>query len=470
MENKNELNIKKLIADKDVYAIRDYVEQTPLNDVIFDFNELNELESVLFFRFLKTDFAGEFFSHLSEEMKQTIVQNLTKKEVTDIINELYTDEIADLLEALPADMAKTILLSVDKTTRLKVNQLLQFEDDEIGSIMSVDLIILHEDLTNAQALDLIQQKRKESEIGQYYYVVNKKNELLGSTTLEDIVFSDKNKLIKEKLQKTTPVYTKQSKEEAARIFASENYSALPVISQNGVLMGMLTSDDVIDILNTEANIDLYKASGISVQRPTQPYFKTTFFELVKLRVFWLVILMIGSTLSQVIIQYLSNGFDKVIESAGVSTALMIALIPVTSATSGNAGSQSTSTLTRAVFLGEIKEGKKMLNVLGKEILTGLILGLILGIFNFVRLCVYYGISQDIINHTKFILLISLVSSISLFISITLAKCLGTLILIIGLKAKKDPAVMSAPLLTTLIDGLSTLVFFALGYIILVPMI
>lgn len=464
-----EIDIKKLIIQKDVHAIRKYVDNTPFNEIIDALDDLDELDVVLFFRFLKTEPASELFSHLSEETQQSIVQNLTKKEVADIINELYTDEIADLLEALPPDMAKTILLTVDKTTRIKVNSILQFTDEEVGSIMSVDLIMLNENLTNKDALQLIKQKREEAEIGQYYYVVDNKNKLLGSTTLEDIVFSPKDHLISQKLEKVTPIYTKQLKEEAARIFALEDHSTLPVINENGILMGMLTSDDVIDIINEEANEELYKASGISTNQPSTSYLKTSVFLLVKSRVFWLVILMIGSTLSQVIIQYLSTGFDKVVDSAGVSTALMIALIPVTSATSGNAGSQSTSTLTRAVSLGEIKEGK-MIQVLFKETMVGFLLGIILAIVNFARLSVYYGISQDIVNHTKFILLISLVSSISLFISITLSKFLGTGILIIGLKAKKDPAVMAAPLLTTLIDGLATVVFFAFAYAILVPLI
>lgn len=470
MENpKAKLDIKELVLQKDVRQVREFVQQAPINEILYELYQLDELEIVLFFRFLKTDAAGDLFSHLPEEMQQSIVRNLTKKEISDIIDELYTDEIADLLEALPPDLAKTILLSVDKTTRIKVNALLQFSEDEVGSIMSVDLIVLKNHLTNQEALDLIRAKREEAEIGQYYYVVDQKNHLLGATTLEDIVFAPKEDLIIDRIEQVIPVYTKQLKEDAARIFVSEGQSTLPVLTEDGVLIGMLTSADVIDVINEEVSEDIYKASGITTGAHQVSYLKATVFSLVKSRVFWLIILMIGSTLSQIIIQFFSVDFEDKIISMGISSALMIALIPVTSATSGNAGSQSTSTLTRAVSLGEINQGK-MSPIFFKEMAVGLVLGLILAVVNYARLSIYYMTTGDIFktNQTTFILLISLVSSISLFLSIAFSKMLGTSILIIGLKAKKDPAVMAAPLLTTLIDGLSTLIFFALAYAVIMP--
>lgn len=471
MDNQKEhINLKQTIHEKDVHKVRDYVDKTPFNEILIDITELSELEMVLFFRFLKTEAASELFSRLPEELQQSIVQNLTKKEITEIVNELYTDEIADLLEALPPDLAKTILLSVDKTTRIKVNNLLQFGEDEVGSIMSVDIIMLKHDLTNKDALQIIKSKREEYEVGQFYYVVDSKNKLLGSTTLEDIVFSPKDHLISEKIEVVTPIYTKQLKSDAARIFASEDHSSLPVISNDGTLMGMITADDVIDIVNEEASDDIYKASGISTNQPFISYSKATVLSLVRSRIFWLIILMIGSTLSQVIIQYLSEPIEnKLTASIGLSTAVMISLVPVTSATSGNAGSQSTSTLTRAVSLGEINE-RKMRNVFLKEMCVGLVLGLILAFINYARLCVYYSITGELIKNTKIILILSLVSSLSLFFSILLAKILGTIILIIGVKTKKDTAVMAAPLLTTLIDGLSTLIFFGFVYACIIPFI
>ena len=286
MENQKEkINLKQLILEKNVRMIRNYAEETSVNDILLELHQLDELEVVLFFRFLKTDEAGYLFSILPEEMQQSIVQNLTKKEITDIIDELYTDEIADLLEALPPDLAKTILLSVDKATRIKVNSILQFSEDEVGSIMSVDLIMLKDHLTNQEALQFIKTKREEAEIGQYYYVVDQKNKLLGATTLEEIVFAPRDALISEQMEKVIPIYTKQLKEEAAHIFAAENYSTLPVITQDGTLIGMLTSDDVIDIITEEASEDIYKASGISTNQPHVSYIKASVFSLVKSRVF-----------------------------------------------------------------------------------------------------------------------------------------------------------------------------------------
>lgn len=468
------INIKKMITEKDLYSIREYTDNTPLDEVANELHDLSDLEIALFFRFLKTEKASELFSRLTEEQQQTIIQNLTKKEIADFFQELYSDEIADVLEAMPPDMAKTILLTVDKETRAKVNQILRYNDDEVGSIMSVDIISLKNNLTNKEALGLIKQKREESEIGQFYYIVDSKNKLQGFTTLEDLVFNPKDEPIVEKMKQSLSLKTKQSKKEAAQIFASENFSTLPVIDNNGVLMGMLTSDDVIDIIQEEASEDIYKAAGISTSdHGDAPYIKTTILSIVKSRIFWLIILMIGSTFSQVIIQLFNQKFEnelqEIPELASIAiSSVLIALIPVTSATSGNAGSQTTSTLTRAASLGELKD-VKTIKIIGKETTVGLILGIILAVANFARLIIYYMTYNGLLfNHYKFILLISTISSISLLLSITLSKLLGSSLLALIIKTKKDPAVMSGPLITTIIDALSTLIFFGLSYAILIP--
>ena len=475
MENSiKKFDIKKLLVEKDLASIRKYVEQTPFNEIVLELEELNDLEVALFFRCLKTETSSELFSYLNEEQQQSIIQNLTKQEIADFINELYTDEIADVLEALPPDMAKTILLTVDKNTRFKVNQILQFDDEEVGSVMSVDIIALKSNMTNKEALELIKKKREESEIGQFYYVVDLKNKLQGCTTLEDIVFSPKEDLVSKKMTQVKSVKTKQLKAEAANIFSSEDYATLPVVDDNDILMGMLTSNDVIDIIKDEASEDIYKAAGINYEnQPTTSYLKTSVLSIVKSRIFWLIILMIGSTLSQLIIQVFNQKFEEslknVAELTGIAiSSALIALIPVTSATSGNAGSQSTSTLTRASALGELKDAK-MNKIILKEFSVGAVLGSILSLVNFVRLVIYYlAYEALLIHHYKFILIISLISSISLLISITLSKTFGAAILAITIKTKKDPAVMSAPLITTIIDALSTLIFFLLSYMILIP--
>lgn len=475
MENSiKKFDIKKLLIEKDLASIRKYVDQTPFNEIVLELEELNDLEVALFFRCLKTETSSELFSYLNEEQQQSIIQNLTKQEIADFINELYTDEIADVLEALPPDMAKTILLTVDKNTRFKVNQILQFDDEEVGSVMSVDIIALKSNMTNKDALDLIKKKREESEIGQFYYVVDLKNKLQGCTTLEDIVFSPKDDLVSKKMTQVKSVKTKQLKAEAANIFSSEDYATLPVVDDNDILMGMLTSNDVIDIIKDEASEDIYKAAGISYEnQTTSSYLKTSVLSIVKSRIFWLIILMIGSTLSQLIIQVFNQKFEESLinipELTGIAiSSVLVALIPVTSATSGNAGSQSTSTLTRASALGELKDAK-MSKVIFKEFSVGLVLGSILSLINFARLIIYYlAYNALLIHHYKFILIISLISSISLLISITLSKTFGAAILTITIKTKKDPAVMSAPLITTIIDALSTLIFFLLSYMILIP--
>ncbi len=470
------LKVKELIKLKDIDAIRKLSDKSTMSEIVELLNELSEIDGVLFFRFLKTEKASELFSYLDEEMQKNIITNLTKKETFLIINELYAHEIADLIEDLPADLSKSILLNVDKEKRLKVNEILKFSENQVGSFMSVDIILLKKNYTNKVALQKIKEKREESEISWIFFVVDNENKLLGSTTLEDIVFSPKEKLITEHIKQIESVFSFQDKEEAAQIFISEISPIIPVVDKNNVVLGMLTHDDVIDIINDEVTEDIYKGSGIS-SKEVVPYPKSKILSLVKSRIFWLLILMLSATLSQIIIDSFSditsNFLAKKVISQAVTTTILLAgilsIIPVISSSSGNAGSQASSTIIRSIALNELKN-TKLSKVIFKEFKVGLILGLILMIANFMRLMIYYLITGEILGeHKNFFFLISAASSIALFVVIILAKIAGALVPILGVKLKKDPAVMSAPVLTTLIDALSTLIFFSVTLLMLLSL-
>lgn len=280
----NYSKVKELIQLKDIDEIRKLSDKSTMSEIVALLEDLTEIESVLFFRFLKTDKASELFSFLSEEMQENIIKNLTKKETSTILNELYTDQIVDLIEELPSYLSKTILQNVDKETRSKVNELLKYTEHQVGSIMAVDIILLKKNYTNKIALQKIKEKREESEISQIFFVVDNENKLLGSVTLEDIVFSSKEKLIIESIKKIEGVFTFQDKEEASKIFIAESLPILPVVDKNNVVLGMLTHDEVIDIINEEVTEDIYKGSGIS-SRELTPYPKTKILSLVKSRIF-----------------------------------------------------------------------------------------------------------------------------------------------------------------------------------------
>lgn len=466
MSNNSNVNVRELIQSKDIDSIRKLSEQSTMSEIVEILEKLSEIEGVLFFRFLKTEKASEVFSHLDEEMQKNIIKNLTKKETSLIINELYTNEIADLIEELPSYLSKTVLLTVNKETRSKVNELLKYNENQVGSIMSVDIILLKNKYTNKVALQKIKEKREESEISQIFFVVDKDNKLLGSVTLEEIVFSQKDKLIIENIKPIESVTTLQDKEAAAQIFVSELLPILPVVDKNNVVLGMLKHDDVIDILNEEATEDIYKGSGISYKEVVA-YPKAKIFSIAKSRIFWLLMLMIGATMSQVIIDSFSeitteflekNKFDVVLSST-VLLAGILSIIPVISSSAGNAGSQASSTVTRSIALNELKS-LKFSSVVFKELKVGLILGSILMFANFLRLMIYYLITGELFGEKQnFFLVISAASSIALFVVIVLSKIVGTVVPMLGSKFKKDPAVMASPVLTTLIDALSTLIFF-----------
>ena len=467
------LKIEELIRAKDIDAIRVFSDQATMSEIVDTLENLSEIEGILFFRFLKTEKASEVFSYLDEEMQENIIKNLTQKETSSIINELYTDEIADLIEELPSYLSDAILLTVDKKTINKVNEILKYSENQVGSIMSVDIILLNKKFTNRVALQKIKEKREKSEISQMFFVVDNEKKLLGTVTLEDIVFSLKDKLIFENIKPIESVFAFQDKEEASQIFISELSPILPVVDENYVVIGMLTHDDVIDIINEEATEDIYKGSGIS-SKEVIPYPKANILAIVKSRVFWLLMLMIGATLSQIIIDSFSVIAENFIKNASIqafiSTSVILAIVPVISSSAGNAGSQASSTITRSIALNELKNIKSSKIIL-KEFRVGLILGSILMVANFVRLIIYYLITGQLLDSRYDIyLIIAAASSFALFIVIILSKIAGAVVPILGVRFKKDPAVMASPVLTTLIDALSTLVFFGVTLTMLILLI
>ncbi|MGL5308632.1 MAG: magnesium transporter [Metamycoplasmataceae bacterium] len=472
----NYIDIKELIVSKNIDAIREFSEQATMSEIVEILNKLSEIEGILFFRFLKTEKASDVFSHLDEEMQENIIKNLTQKETYSIINELYTDEIADLIEELPPHLSKAILKNVDKETRSKVNEILKYSETQVGSIMSVDIILLKNSYTNKEALQKIKNKREESEISHLFFLVDQDNKLLGCITLEDIVFGSRDKKIIENVRKIESVYTFQDKKEASQIFISEFSPILPVVDENNVVLGMLTHDDVIDIINEEVTEDIYKGSGIS-SKELIPYPKAKISTIVRSRVFWLLMLMIGATLSQIIIDSfytITENFIKEAIQATLSSSILVggvlAIIPVISSSAGNAGSQTSSTITRSMALNELKN-TNALKIIFKELKIGIILGAILMSANFLRLMIYYSVTGEILGADySFYLIIAIASSFALFLVIVISKISGAIVPILGAKLKKDPAVMAAPVLTTLIDALSTLIFFGVTLLMLLFLI
>ncbi|UVD81820.1 magnesium transporter [Mycoplasma iguanae] len=470
------MTLKVAIQNKDVNFIRDYSKTNPIASIAAEVENLDPQESVIFFRLLSTDISGEVFSFLSPEVKQNLIKNFSDKMIASVLEELYTDEIADILEEVPSNLAKRILKNTDKETRNNVNKILKYSDDVVGSIMSIDIVNIKDQWSCSQALKKIRDMRDEAELVHYYYVVDQHKHLIGAVTLEDLVFSDPKTKVKKILFPVPFVRTYDKKEEAAHVFADNDLSVIPVINSSRRIVGMLTSDDIIDIFQEEATEDMYKMAGISSSNIDDDYLKTAIIKLVKSRVIWLIILMIGSTLSQIIIDQFTNLLEHsaYLNKIGVSTffSTIVSIIPVIAGSAGNAGSQAATTITRAISLGEIEGDNIVRKVLFKEFMVGLIIGSILMTINFARLMIYFSATKELFNTTiipnsslkqfEGILIISFAASLAMLFVIIFSKFLGSIIPLIASKIGKDPAVMSAPILATLTDATSTLIFFGIA--------
>lgn len=321
----------------------------------------------------------------------------------------------------------------------------------------------------AEALSLIKKQRYVSEIVSYFFVVDETRQIVGAISFEALFFEEEtHRKITELTLPVETLQTMQPKEQAALVFANHDLPVLPVINSQGLLVGMVTADDVIDVLQEGSTEDIYKNAGISSEHVvSKNYEKTSVATIVKARFFWLVILMLGATLSQYIINYFQNHINDT-HSDSIPPYLLTAidsLIPVIAGTAGNAGSQSATTITRAIALGEAAKHSK---VIKKEFLVGASIGALLCSINLIRLLLYYLITGQLLDSERYskYLILSITCSFVIFLVVVLSKLVGTIIPLLASRLKRDPAVMSSPTLTIVTDAFATLIFFALSILVL----
>ncbi len=459
------MTLLSAVKTKKVSEIRKYIRETPVADIAEEINKLNGRQVSFLFRTMETTKAGQLFSVLEPDLQEQVIKTFTDKQQKDILKTIYADDIADMIEEMPSNISKQIIKNTNPKRRKAINKLLRYTDEQTGSIMSIDMIEIPQSLNPSEAVKLIKTEYQHLEATENYFVVNKKGKLVGLVSLQDLVFANKDKKVKDIMSPVSSVTTTTDKEDAALEFAKHDISVLPVVNNQGYLVGMITSDDIIDTIQEEATEDIHKMAG--VEGIKSAYLKTSIIKLFKSRVFWLLLLMISSTLSQIVLDSFIHISEKSLGektqalTANLTTAL-IAIVPVISGAAGNAGSQSSTMVTRGMALGEI-DNKSALKVLKKEFLTGSLVGIVLAIANFVRLIIYYSISGELTSSPHYAhIWISFSSSLALFVVIIFAKIVGGLLPLLAQKLKLDPAVMAAPLLTTLIDALSILMFFGIS--------
>jgi len=415
-------------------------------DIAEILNEIEEENLLKIFRLLKKDQAANVFSYLDIDLQQLLINKLTDTEQVNIITNLYTDDAADLLDELPSNIVKKILNKVDKQTRNDINTLLKYPENSAGSIMTVELIDLKEKLTVDDALKRIRKLAHEQESIETSYVITNERVLLGSVNLKDIIINEPETLIKDIMDDNiVSVHTYTDQEEVASVMQDYDLTSIPVTDSENRLVGIITVDDIIDILEEETTEDIEKMAAIL---PTEkPYLKLTILDIYKSRIPWLLLLMISATFTGKIIEHY--------EASLATYVILTSFIPMLMNTGGNAGGQSSVTIIRGLSLDEIIF-KDTFKIMFKECRVSILLGLTLSIVNFLKLLLLDKLS----------LTVSLVVSLTIIVTVVLAQLIGCILPILAKKLKLDPAVMASPFITTIVDAVSLITYFKIASILL----
>ncbi len=440
-EEVNEL--VELIEKEDYKKLKNKITDLNEADIAEILQDIEDEEKrIKVFRLLPKDLAADTFANLDSDVQQSFIKLLSMKEAGAIVENLYVDDAADLLDEMPASMVTKILANTTPETRKEINYLLRYPDNSAGSIMNIDYLDLKASLTVEQAINKMRREGKEKETINVCYVLDKKRQLIGYIELRDFVFNSPDTLI-EDIMNTNPVYvyTYEDQEEVAAKFSKYDVTVMPVVDREDKLVGIITVDDIVDILEQETTEDIEKMAAI---RPTdKPYLRMTPFETWKKRIPWLLLLMISATFTGKIIQHY--------ESALAAYVVLTSFIPMLMDTGGNAGGQASVTVIRGLSLNEI-EFKDWFKIVSKEFLVALLVGFTLAVANFFKLILIDRVS----------LLIAAVVCISLVVTVTFAKLVGCSLPMLAKKIGFDPAVMASPFITTIVDAISLIIYFTIA--------
>ena len=435
--------ITKLLEEKKYNVLKEKLKEINSADIPPLLEELDKESVVKLFRILPKEQAGEAFSYMEPYMKEKLIQDLTDAELKGILNELFMDEddTVDLIEEMPSNVVKKILKVVNAKDRKIINELLQYPEDSAGSIMTTEFIDLKETMTVEQALQRIRDIGIDSETIYNCYVLNRNRVLLGMINIKEILISKKEQIIKDLMTTNViSVNTLEDQEDAAKIFDKYDMYALPVVDTENRLVGIITVDDAINVLQNETAEDFEKMAAMSPNE--KGYFETSVFKHAKNRIVWLLVLMLSSAIT--------GGIITNYEEAFAAVPLLVAFIPMIMGTGGNCGSQSSTLIIRGLATDEI-ELKDLFKALWKEFRVSIIVGVVLAIVNGIRIIIQYNDLQ-----------LAIVIGLTLIATVALSKALGCLLPMFAKKIKLDPAIMATPLITTLVDIFSILVYFQIA--------
>lgn len=425
LKEKNYKEIK-LIFDKMLYA-----------DIALLLEKFSLEKQVQLFRLISKEKAAEVFSYLDLEQQKNLLDKFTDLETKDIIEDLYIDDAVDFIEEMPANVVEKILSSTNADTRNMINSILQYQKDSAGSIMTVEYVELSKDMSVRMALDKIKKVGIDKETIYTCYVVENKK-LLGIVSAKKLLISSDDMLI-EQIMKTNfiTVKTSDDKEYVSNLFIKYGFIAIPVIDSENCMVGIVTFDDGFNVLNDELNEDISKMNALFPSE--ESYFKTSVFKHAKNRIAWLLILMLSATITGTIITRYEATFAAI--------PILVAFIPMLMDTGGNCGSQSSTLVIRGIAVNEI-DFRDFFKVLFKEFRVSILVGIVLGIVNGVRIVIMY---HDF--------MLALLIAITLVLTVIISKLIGSILPLLAVKLKLDPAIMAAPLITTIVDTLSIIIYF-----------
>lgn len=445
--------ISSLYQNKKYSEIKATLTEINPADIAVLFEEFAQQQQILLFRLLPKEEAAETFVELDNETQEALIRAFSDTELREVLDELYLDDTVDIIEEMPATIVKRIIKNTDSQTRASINTLLRYPEDSAGSIMTPEYVDLKKTNTVEDAFKRIRRTGVDKETIYTCYVTDESRHLIGVITVKELLLHDYDDKIEE-LMETNVIYvnTHDDQETAANLLSKYDFLALPVVDMENRLVGIITIDDAMDVLVDENTEDIHKMNAIMPNE--KPYLKMGIVETWKSRIMWLLFLMVSATFTSMIINNFENRLSAMI--------MLTSFIPMLTGTSGNSGGQASAVIVRALSLNEI-DFKDIFKVLWKEMRVGLLCGLTLAIVNFVKI---WFIDRTLLGMSDITLKVDLVISLTLVIEIMFAKMVGCAFPILAKKLKLDPAVISSPFITTVMDALSLLVYFGLATAIL----
>ena len=445
--------LRRMLEEKKYQALKDLLVVMNPADVAALFQTLEEEKIPLLFRLLPKELAAETFVEMEPEEQELLIQGFSDNELKEVLDELYVDDAADLVEEMPANVVKRILKHADPEMRQSINQILRYPEYSAGAMMTTEYVSLRPTMTVEESILRIRRQGIDKETIYTCYVTQDRK-LLGIVTVKDLLLAEDDETLVQDIMLTNFIYvsTHTDQEEVARMFSKYNFLALPVVDNENRMVGIVTFDDAMDVIEEETTEDMEIMAGMLPSE--RPYLKSSAWELFKNRIPWLLLLMVSATFTGMII----TSF----EDALAAQAALTAFIPMLMGTGGNSGSQSSVTIIRALSLGELKFSD-LLRVVWKEIRTAVLCGVALSIVCFAKI---WLVDHLLLGNEDITLMVDLVVCLALLVTVVCAKIVGAVLPMAAKAVHLDPAVMASPFITSIVDALSLLVYFLFAQTIL----